>query len=138
MIALFLVAILSSPLKLATHVAESVACIELNHFYDKCGKLVYDQVIFYDQSPDTGRFRVRAWCLAEDREWLDRRPVKNQETGFYQVDWYDSDKRVQRKLISRIFRESWTQIDPERADKQHHDERLRISLGARLPEGVTE
>ena len=111
------------------HTAEEyVDLIELNHFYDQQGRLVYDQVIFYERPPETGRFQVRAWCLVEDREDLNRRPIKNYQTQLYQVDWYDTDQRILRKVTSRLYRESWTQVDPERANKKLHDERLRISM----------
>ena len=107
---------------------EYVDLIELNHFYDQQGRLVYDQVIFYERAPETGRFQVRAWCLVEDRDCLNRRPIKNQQTDLYQVDWYDTDQRLLRKITSRLYRESWTQIDPERVNKKLHDERSRISM----------
>ncbi|MEQ1824528.1 MAG: hypothetical protein ABL921_01210 [Pirellula sp.] len=109
-------------------VEEHVDLIELNHFFDHKGCHVYDQVIFYERAADTGRFQVRAWCLVEDRDALNRRPVKNIETQMYQVDWYDNDQKLMRKLTSRLFRESWSQIDPERANKKVHDERSRILL----------
>ena len=109
-------------------VDEFVDLIELNHFYDQRGRLVYDQVIFYERAPETGRFQVRAWCLVEDRECLNRRPVKNYKTQLYQVDWFDTDQRLLRKITSRLYRESWTQIDPERANKKIHDERSRIAM----------
>ena len=128
-----LIAILSIPIALPGHVLEHVDLIELNHFYDQKGAFLYDQVIFYERSPATGRFQVRAWCLVEDRELHNRRPIKNESTGVYQVDWYDSDQRLQRKITSRLYRESWTQIDPERHDKKLHDERLRITLSKRQP-----
>ena len=102
--------------------------IELNHFYDQHGRPVYDQVIFYERAAETGRFQVRAWCLVEDRESLNRRPVKNYETQLYQVDWFDTDQRLLRKITSRLYRESWTQIDPERVNKKIHDERSRIAM----------
>ncbi len=107
---------------------EYVDLIELNHFYDHQGRHVYDQVIFYEQPPETGRFQVRAWCLIEDRGNLSRRPVKNVETQLVQVDWFDNDQRLVRKITSRSFRESWTQIDPERANKKILEERSRIAL----------
>ncbi|MCY2985944.1 MAG: hypothetical protein NTY15_20135 [Planctomycetota bacterium] len=109
-------------------VDEYVDLIELNHFFDQQGRLVYDQVVFYERAPETGKFQVRAWCLVEDREYLNRRPVKNLETELYQVDWFDTDQRLLRKITSRLYRESWTQVDPERSNKKFHDERLRISL----------
>lgn len=109
-------------------VDEYVDLIELNHFYDQLGRPVYDQVIFYERAPETGRFQVRAWCLVEDRESLNRRPVKNYGTQLYQVDWFDTDQRLLRKITSRLYRESWTQVDPERANKKRHDERSRIAM----------
>lgn len=109
-------------------VEESIDLIELNHFYDPCGRHVYDQVIFYQLAPETGKFRVRAWCLIEDRETLSRRPLRDVRTGTVRVDWYDGDQKVLRRLESRLYRESWTQVDPERMDKKFLDERLRLSL----------
>jgi hypothetical protein len=109
-------------------IEESIDMIELNHFYDPCGRHIYDQVIFYHLAPETGKYRVRAWCLVEDRETLSRRPVKDAATGCVRVEWYDGEHKVVRHLVSRIYRESWTQVDPERMDKRYLDERLRLSL----------
>ncbi|MCU0715878.1 MAG: hypothetical protein MUD03_07095 [Pirellula sp.] len=108
--------------------AERVDLIELNHFYDPQGRHVYDQVIFYNRHPGTGKFQVRAWCLVEDRESLSRRPVYQVATGIYRVDWLDSDQQVLRCIESRLHRESWSHVDPERIDKKKYDERLRLSL----------
>jgi hypothetical protein len=109
-------------------VEEFVDLIELNHFYDAHGAHVYDQVIFYERSPETARFQVRAWCLVEDRDLYTRRPMWNPETKIVAVDWLDNDQRLLRKIKSKQFRESWTQIDPERADKRRLDERYRTAL----------
>lgn len=124
--------LLSTPWNFNNHVDEYVDLIEMNHFYDHRGRLVYDQVIFYERAVETGRFQVRCWCLVEDREDLNRRPVKSEQTNLYQVDWFDTDQRLLRKITSRLYRESWTQIDPERANKKIHDERSRIALSHRI------
>ena len=113
---------------------ESVDLIELNHQYDKQGRLVFDQVVFWERTPTTGRFQVRTWCMVDDREELNRRPIKSEATGLWVVDWKDTDKRVIRSISSRLFRESWTQNDPERDDKKHHDERLRVLLASPIRE----
>lgn len=120
-----LIALLSIPLRVTTH--EHVDAIELNHFFDQCGHLVYDQIIFYEQNPANGRFQVRAWCLVDDRETLNRRPVKN-DNGLYECFAVDSNERLTRRIVSRVFRESWTQVDPEREDKKRHPENMRIEL----------
>lgn len=109
-------------------VEEYVDLIELNHFYDSQGRHVYDQVIFYEEDPGTLRRQVRAWCLVEDRDTRNRRPVKNVETSLYQVDWFDNDQRLVRKITSRSFSETWSQIDPERANKKVLLEKYRIAL----------
>lgn len=109
-------------------IEESVDMIELNHFYDPCGRHIYDQVIFYHLAPETSAYRVRAWCLVDDRETLSRRPSRDVARGQVRVEWYDGEHKVVRHLTSRIYRESWTQVDPERMDKRVLDERLRVSL----------
>lgn len=60
-----LITLLSIRLASPGHTSERVDLIELNHFYDVQSRLVYDQVIFYQQAPETGRFQVRAWCLVD-------------------------------------------------------------------------
>ena len=56
---------------------ETVDLIEVNHFYDEYGRLVFDQVIFYDWSADDSRYMVRAWRLVKNpaqlpqRDWQD-------------------------------------------------------------------
>lgn len=110
--------------------SECVDLIELNHFYDRQGKHVYDQVIFYERHPGNGKYHVRAWCLVEDRESLNRRPLRDEVSNLYRVDWLDNDQQVRRSIRSRLFRESWTHTDPERTDKRQLDERMRLHLVA--------
>jgi len=110
------------------HVSETVDMIELNHFFDRHGRHVYDQVIFYERLAGNGQFRVRAWCLVEDRESLNRRPIWDATTDHYQVDWLDSDQGIVRSIRSPLYRETWTQYDPERIDKKHLEERYRLAL----------
>ena len=78
---IILIALLSVPIAFSTH--EHVDAIELNHFHDQRGHLVYDQVIFWERTPVNGRFQVRAWCLVDDRETLNRRPLLN-DNGLYE------------------------------------------------------
>lgn len=46
-------------------VRERVDLVEVNHFYDEQGRLVFDQVIFYDWSPEHSRYMVRAWRMVK-------------------------------------------------------------------------
>jgi hypothetical protein len=113
---------------------QSVDLIELNHFFDDLGRHAYDQVIFYEWSPDYNRYHVVAWCLVEDN--LARMPSKDHDRGQYSVRWYDKDARVQRTVWSPLFRETWSSTDPERANKKLLEEKYRVSL-LRVPQRST-
>jgi hypothetical protein len=113
-------------------VEESVDLVELNHFHDCLGRHVYDQVIFYEWCPARSLYLVRAWCLVEERDLVNRIPVKNYANDTYIVHWQDRDENLLREITATHYRESWTQIDPERANKKIHDEKLRVSLIKRM------
>ena len=126
-----LMAMLSDPGPRGRDVTEKVDLIELNHFYDDLGRHAYDQVIFYEWSPDYRRFHVIAWCLLEND--LSRMPTRNPNNGEYVVRWHDRDAKVQREVRSPLYRETWSQVDPERVNKKLLDEKYRTSL-LRLPQ----
>ena len=126
-----LMAMLSDPGPRGRDVTEKVDLIELNHFYDDLGRHAYDQVIFYEWSPEYRRFHVIAWCLLEND--LSRMPTRNPNNGEYVVRWHDRDAKVQREVRSPLYRETWSQVDPERVNKKLLDEKYRTSL-LRLPQ----
>jgi hypothetical protein len=103
--------------------AEHVDMLELNHHYDMRGCHIFDQMIVWRQNPATLRFEVGYWTLCDIQ---DKYPVRGYN-GLYRAVWSDSGKRI--GVFSRQFRESWTQVDPERADqrKLHVDDRIRLS-----------
>ncbi|MEZ6137512.1 MAG: hypothetical protein R3C53_21700 [Pirellulaceae bacterium] len=107
-------------------VSQRVDLIELNHFYDDLGRHAYDQVIFYEWSPDYRRYHVVAWSLIEDH--LSRMPAHDHHRDEYVVRWYDRDARVRRSVWAKLYRETWSQTDPERANKKLMDEKYRVSL----------
>jgi hypothetical protein len=125
-----LMAFPADPGRAARAVTETVDLIELNHFYDDLGRHAYDQVIFYEWSPDYRRFHVIAWCLVEND--LSRMPTRNPGNGEYVVRWYDRDAKTPREVHSPLYRETWSQVDPERVNKKWLDEKHRTSL-IRLP-----
>lgn len=106
--------------------SENVDLIELNHFYDDLGRHQYDQVIFYEWSPDYSRFHVVAWCLIEDDHA--KLPVQEPGSGKYVVRWYDRESKVTREVRSKLYRETWSCTDPERANKKLIEEKYRVSL----------
>jgi hypothetical protein len=102
--------------------AEQADLLELNHHYDRNGCHVYDQLIVWRRNPATFRFEVASWTLCDTQgKYPTRMP-----SGVYRVIWLDSGKP--REVVSRQYRESWTQTDPERADQKrlHPDDRIRL------------
>ena len=99
---------------------------KLNHFYDDLGRHAYDQVIFYEWSPDYRRFHVIAWCLVEND--TSRIPIREAGSRDYVTRWYDRDSKIQREVRSKLYRETWSQVDPERANKRLIEEKYRVSL----------
>jgi hypothetical protein len=102
---------------------ESVDLIELNHFYDEHGRLVFDQVIFYDWSASDARYNVRAWRLVKNPSQL---PQRDWSTGGYSAMWQDGEQL--RRLHSKSIRETWTQYDPELVEREYLPKERRKEL----------
>lgn len=94
-------------------VREKVDLIEVNHFFDERGKLVLDQIIFYDWSPEESRYQVCAWRLLKCSTQLPRRDARR---GGFVTIWQDGS--ALRKIRSPSVRETWTLYDPEVADRE--------------------
>ena len=92
---------------------DHVDLIELNHFYDDNGRLVLDQLIYYDWSYEDNRFQVRAWRLFKKDSQL---PVYNSLDKNYAARWYDG--QILRKVYAKHFRETWTYYDPELTERE--------------------
>jgi hypothetical protein len=91
-----------------TPAVDQVDMIEINHFHDEHGRLVFDQIIFFDWSVADGRYQVRAWRLLKHPAQI---PHRNWANGMYVATWYDGE--LLRKVSARSLRETWTQHDPE-------------------------
>jgi hypothetical protein len=117
---------------------ETVDLAELNHFYDEYGKLVFDQVIFYDWAPpyagpfppettpiivEHWRFQVRAWRLVRNPSII---PQRDWERGGYRSLWYEGEQL--RDIHAASFRETWTQYDPELVERQYLPKERRPEL----------
>lgn len=102
---------------------EAVDLIELNHFYNEHGKLVFDQVIFYDWSADDTRFHVRDWLLVKT---VNHVPVRDFCHDCYTVMWQDGEQL--RRIESKSFRETWTQYDPELVEREYLPKERRREL----------
>jgi hypothetical protein len=111
---------------------ENVDLVELNHFHDVAGRPVYSQIIFYEWAPDASRYYVRAWVLATETN----QPTRDYRTGFCRVRYFDADQKLRREITAGSYRETWSQVDPERANKSLLDERARRALIKRTPAPV--
>lgn len=115
----------------ANEVKQRVDLIELNHYYDCQAKHQFDQVIFYEWSPDYRRYHVIAWSLVEGD--LKRLPRQLAGSGLISVTWFDRDAKVHREVQAKLYRETWSQSDPERTNKRWIEEKDRLCL-VRLPD----
>jgi hypothetical protein len=104
---------------------ETVDLIEVNHFYDEHGRLVFDQVIFYDWSKDDARYMVRAWRLVKNPAQLPQRDWKD---GGYTAVWQDGE--LLRHVRAKSTRETWTQYDPELVEREFLPKERRKELRA--------
>ena len=102
---------------------ESVDLIELNHFYDEHGRLVFDQIIFYDWSNEEARYNVRAWRLVKNPAQL---PQRDWQRSGYAAIWQDGEQL--RHIYSKSVRETWTQYDPELVEREYLPKERRKEL----------
>jgi hypothetical protein len=87
--------------------------VEVNHFYDADGRLVFDQVIFWDWCDGAERHQVRAWRLLKScSQW----PARDWARGGYLAVWIDGERL--RVVRGTSLRETWTQYDPELLERQ--------------------
>jgi|SRR5690606_35531413 len=108
--------ILPSP---AAPVEDRVDLIEVNHYYDDCGKPVFTQLIFYDWHAHESRHHVRAWRMVREGD----APAACGEVLF-------RDSGVLRRVRAPIIRHTWTQHDPEIAEREHLPQHERRGLTA--------
>jgi hypothetical protein len=102
-----------------------VDLVEINHFHDEQGRLVFDQVLFYDWSPSQSRYLVRAWRLLKSPAQV---PNQDFQRGGFVAIWHDGD--VLRKVRARQLRETWTQYDPELVSREFLPKEQRKELAS--------
>ena len=102
---------------------ERVDLMEVNHFYDEQGRLVFDQIIFYDWSPEHSRYMVRAWRMVKNPAQL---PERDWRDGGYLTVWQDGE--VLRRIRAESMRETWTQYDPELIEREYLPRERRREL----------
>jgi hypothetical protein len=74
--------------------------------------------------------RKREWIRASEYpgDFVKNRfyPMKNWTTGYYEIRYRDNDR--DRLIMCKIFRETHTQYDPEREDRDEHPVGIRRGL----------
>lgn len=104
--------------------SDEVDAIELNHVFDNEGKLILDQLIFHEQTDSS--FRIRAWRLHKGQQ------VSRHPSGDYVLLWHDGT--VLREVRAKLFRESWSQHDPELRERSVYPKDMRRELTTRRDE----
>lgn len=92
--------------------SDLVDLVEVNHFYDEHGKLVFDQIIFYDWCDVQCRYNVCAWRMLKRPAQI---PARDWRKGSYSATWHENG--VLRRVSAKAMRETWTQHDPELVER---------------------
>jgi len=123
-IAVFLAAVCLNPVD--DTAVETVDLVEVNHFYDDQGRLVFDQIIYYDWDAEQSRYNVRDWRLIKTPTQI---PLRNWSRGGYVSEWHDFKQRDGlRRVRAKSARESWTQYDPELIERDFLPQEKRREL----------
>ena len=85
--------------------------------------LVFDQVIFYDWCNQQCRYHVRAWRLLKKPAQI---PSRNWQHGDFVAIWQDNE--TLRRVRAQSLRQSWTQHDPELAEREYLPKEKRADL----------
>ncbi len=105
---------------------DQVDLVEINHFHDEQGRLVFDQIIFYDWCPIESRYQVRDWRLLKTAAQI---PLRNWRDRDFVAVWHDFKERdVLRKVHAKMIRETWTQYDPELLEREFLPQEKRREL----------
>lgn len=91
---------------------ERVDLLEVNHYYDENGAHLLDQILFYEWDAKEAIYQVRAWRLLK----VATQYPKSINEG-YETKWREGAS--QRRVISKKFRETWTQYDPELLERRN-------------------
>jgi hypothetical protein len=98
-----------------------VDLVEVNHYHDKTGEHVFDQVIFYTWSSQRKRYDVREWRLAKSQSMY---PVWSRSRWL--MRWHDDG--VMREVVASAKRETWTTYDPEIKERKQLEREQRLPL----------
>ncbi len=100
--------------------------VEVNHFHDEDGRLVFKQLIWWEWDFEKGRYRVADWRLLKDDS------MRPQRT-FHPAGWLVmlQEGESLRMIHSEIARETKTLYDPELIDRLEWPVEKRRKLSTR-------
>lgn len=104
-------------------VTDTADVIEVNHYFDENGRLVFDQIIFWEWCDEKQRHQVFAWRFAKQPGQF---PVRDWGRNAFVTTWYD--RKLLRCVRGASVRETWTQYDPEVHDRSIAAQNLRRGL----------
>lgn len=105
----------------AWRVSEHCDQVEVNHYHDCNGREAFTQIIFWKWYQDDQEYHVREWKLQDAKESIEI--IRGRVVT---VRFRDQTEKIDRVIIAECFKESWTQVDPERLDKETLAEGERI------------
>lgn len=102
---------------------DAVDLYEVNHFFDDCGRLVFDQAIMWRWCDHDCRHHVVAWRLIKHAGQLPQRSIR----GGYTSVWTDGE--TLRRVDAASVRETFAQYDPELVERDYlpREERRGLS-----------
>lgn len=100
---------------------QTVDMIELNHYQSADGCQIFDQLIFWDWSPDYRRYHAMGWVIISETSQL---PTRNAQGYAVRVERSGRDYIVR----SAMYRETATQNDPERINLKLLPQELRRGM----------
>lgn len=104
-------------------ITDRVDHIEYNHVYDQEGKHVFDQAIFWRWNAAERASEVVAWRQIKP---CDQVPIRDQARQRYVTMFHDGT--FLRRVEAGAFQETWTQFDPELANRAQCDKGNRRGL----------
>lgn len=116
----------------STVLDDTADIVELNHYYDHRGDLVFNQLIFWQWCADQSVHRVFAWRIVKSPQQF---PLRDWQRDGYTTIW--QDQRELRRVRSTATRRTWTQYDPEVLDRQHVPRVSRPGLARRQPPQIS-
>ena len=105
---------------------DKVDMIEINHFVDEEGRKVFTQVLFWDYNSNLHEYCIRAWRLSKPNNIVE--PERRWNPTRYVSHFYDGSNEQFRIVEAPQMRETWTQYDPERRNREIFSEDMRKPL----------